>query len=122
MRARIASKLSTNGNVHAPMPSSSAHSTASECGAAIIPTNPIGVHTLIVGHSHVPRVRTVEGGKLYINTGSWVRMINLDLDHLGREDGLTYALVEYDADGEPQTSLLRWRGLHREFEPVLSLP
>jgi len=81
-----------------------------------------GVHTLIVGHSHVPRVRTVEGGKLYINTGSWVRMINLDLDHLGREDGLTYALVEYDADGEPQTSLLRWRGLHREFEPVLSLP
>jgi len=81
-----------------------------------------GVHTLIVGHSHVPRVRTVDGGKLYINTGSWVRMINLDLDHLGREDGLTYALVEYDADGEPQTSLLRWQGLHREFEPVVNVP
>ncbi len=78
-----------------------------------------GVHTLIVGHSHGPRVRTIEGGKLYVNTGSWVRMINLDLHHLGQENGLTYALIEYDADGEPQTSLLRWRGLHRECEPVL---
>ncbi len=78
-----------------------------------------GVHTLILGHSHAPRVRVIEGGKLYVNTGSWVRMINLDLQHFGQENGLTYALIEYDPDGEPQTSLLRWRGLHREYEPVL---
>ena len=78
-----------------------------------------GVHTLIVGHSHAPKVRLLEGGKVYVNTGSWVRMINLDLQHLGQDSGLTYALVEYDADGKPETSLLRWRGMHREFEPVL---
>ncbi|MEZ4224909.1 MAG: metallophosphoesterase [Polyangiaceae bacterium] len=78
-----------------------------------------GVHTLIVGHSHAPRVRALEGGKLYVNTGSWVRMINLDVQHLGQENGLTYALIEYDAEGKPETNLLRWFGMHREHEPVL---
>ncbi len=78
-----------------------------------------GVHTLIVGHSHAPKVRTIEGGKVYINTGSWVRMINLDIQHLGQENGLTYALIEYDPEGKPQASLLRWHGMHRPYEPVL---
>ncbi len=78
-----------------------------------------GVHTLIVGHSHGPKVRALEGGKVYVNTGSWVRMINLDVQHLGQENGLTYALIEYDPDGRPETTLLRWHGVHRENEPVL---
>lgn len=78
-----------------------------------------GVHTLIVGHSHAPKVRALEDGKVYVNTGSWVRMINLDVQHLGQENGLTYALIEYDAEGKPETSLLRWFGMHREHEPVL---
>ncbi len=78
-----------------------------------------GVHTLIIGHSHAPKVRAIEDGKVYINTGSWVRMINLDVQHLGQENGLTYALIEYDADGKPQTSLLRWHGMYREHDPVL---
>lgn len=78
-----------------------------------------GVHTLIVGHSHSPKVRAIEEGKVYVNTGSWVRMINLDIQHLGQENGLTYALIEYDSEGKPQTSLLRWHGIHRAYEPVL---
>src|SRR6201999_79557 len=77
-----------------------------------------GVHTLIVGHSHGAKVRVVENGKVYVNTGTWVRMINLDIEHLGQENGLTYAIVEYDSEGQPQTSLMRWTGTGRACEPV----
>ncbi len=68
-----------------------------------------GVHTLIVGHSHLPRYRSLPQGKLLVNTGTWIRMINLDLEHLGQRSGLTYATIEYDDHGKPITTLMRWR-------------
>jgi UDP-2,3-diacylglucosamine pyrophosphatase LpxH len=77
-----------------------------------------GVHTLIVGHSHGPRYRLLPGGKLLVNTGTWMRMINLDIQYLGQDSGLTYAVIEYDEDGKPQTSLMRWRGTAPETEAV----
>ena len=72
-----------------------------------------GVHTLIAGHSHGPRCRVLENGKLYINTGSWVRILNLDLQHLGQDSGLTYAVVDSVDGREPRTTLNRWYGTHR---------
>lgn len=69
-----------------------------------------GVHTLIVGHSHSPRLRALTSGKILVNTGTWMRMINLDLRYLGQDSGLTYAIIEYPDEGKPRTSLLRWRG------------
>jgi UDP-2,3-diacylglucosamine pyrophosphatase LpxH len=77
-----------------------------------------GVHTLIVGHSHSPRMRALPSGKLLVNTGTWMDMINLDLRHLGQASGLTYALIEYSDEGKPQTSLMRWRGNAPPFERV----
>jgi UDP-2,3-diacylglucosamine pyrophosphatase LpxH len=77
-----------------------------------------GVHTLIVGHSHAPRVRTLPGGKLLVNTGTWMDMINLDLRYLGQTSGLTYALIEYNDAGKPQTSLMRWHGSPPPMERV----
>jgi UDP-2,3-diacylglucosamine pyrophosphatase LpxH len=77
-----------------------------------------GVHTLIVGHSHAPRMRTLGAGKQLVNTGTWMDMINLDLRHLGQTSGLTYALIEYTDEGKPQTSLLRWHGNAPPFERV----
>ena len=77
-----------------------------------------GVHTLIVGHSHAPLCRVIEGGKQYINTGTWTRMVNLDITRLGQDTGRTYALIEYDSDGQPQTSLMRWNGAMRTCEAV----
>jgi predicted phosphodiesterase len=76
------------------------------------------VHTLIVGHSHSPRMRALPSGKLLVNTGTWMDMINLDLRHLGQASGLTYALIEYSDEGKPQTSLMRWRGNAPPFERV----
>ncbi|MBI5489192.1 MAG: hypothetical protein HY905_17790 [Deltaproteobacteria bacterium] len=72
-----------------------------------------GVHTLITGHSHLPRCRVIENGKLYINTGSWVRVLNLDLAHLGQDTGLTYAVVDSVTGHEPHTTLNRWYGSHK---------
>jgi UDP-2,3-diacylglucosamine pyrophosphatase LpxH len=77
-----------------------------------------GVHTLIVGHSHAPTCQVLESGKQYINTGTWTRIVNLEPTRIGRDQGLTYALIEYDDDGQPRTSLMRWNGAARTCEPV----
>ncbi len=77
-----------------------------------------GVHTLIVGHSHQPRYRQLPSKKLLVNTGTWIPMINLDLQHLGQDTGLTYAVIETNDDGQAITSLLRWRGTSQPFEVI----
>ena len=77
-----------------------------------------GVHTLIVSHSHGPRYRTLPGGKLLVNPGTWIKMINLDIQYLGQPSGLTYAVIEYDEEGRPITKLMRWRGKTSECEAV----
>lgn len=77
-----------------------------------------GVHTLIVGHSHSPRFRAMPGNKVLVNTGTWMKMINLDLRHLGQDSGLTYAVIDYSADGKPRTRLLRWNGTTLPCETI----
>ncbi len=69
-----------------------------------------GVHTIITGHSHQPRYRLVAPGKLYVNTGTWVKMLNIDIQHLGQDTGLTYAMITYDENRQPRTQLMRWFG------------
>lgn len=76
-----------------------------------------GVSHLIIGHSHGPRYMQVEGGKVLVNTGTWMKMINIDVRHLGQPSGLTYCTIEYDGQ-RPQVSLLRWFGQRRPFEIV----
>lgn len=77
-----------------------------------------GVHTLIVGHSHAPRYRALPGNKVLVNTGTWMRMINLDLRYLGQDSGLTYALIDYPDEGRARTALMRWYGKPPQCEAV----
>jgi len=77
-----------------------------------------GVHTLIVGHSHAPRYRMLNDGKLLVNTGTWTKMIHLNLQYLGQDSGLTYALIEYPDEGGVRTRLLRWYGAPQACEVV----
>lgn len=77
-----------------------------------------GVHTLIVGHSHAPRYRSLPGGKILVNTGTWTQMINLDIRYLGQDSGLTYALIDYRENGRPHTTLHRWFGTSPTHEAV----
>lgn len=77
-----------------------------------------GVDIIITGHSHEPRVKKMPGGGLYLNTGTWTPMINLDIHRLGQQYGHTYVEITYDEEGRPQASLLRWRGRPRLKEEV----
>ncbi|NUM88445.1 MAG: hypothetical protein HUU37_04495, partial [Bdellovibrionales bacterium] len=70
------------------------------------------IHTVIFGHTHGPMQIDWQDGKTYINTGTWTRMINLDLRHLGQSTKLTFAYVEYDESGRPRASLQEWIGHH----------
>ena len=76
------------------------------------------VHTVIFGHTHGALQHRYETGKTYINTGTWTRMVNLDLLHLGQSVRLTFALVEYDKKGNCVASLQEWMGVpapHRMY-------
>ena len=42
----------------------------------------------------------------------------LDLQYLGQDSGLTYAIIEYDDDGKPRTRLMRWYGKQTPCEVV----
>jgi UDP-2,3-diacylglucosamine pyrophosphatase LpxH len=77
-----------------------------------------GVSTLIVGHSHAPRFRVLPSQQVMMNTGTWIKMIHLDLHYLGQDSGLTYALIEYTEDGRAEPKLMRWLGARRACEAV----
>ena len=77
-----------------------------------------GVNTLIVGHSHLPRYRVLPSQQLLMNTGTWIKMIHLDLHYLGQDSGLTYALIEYGEDGQADPKLMRWHGTQRATEAI----
>lgn len=49
---------------------------------------------LIVGHTHEPIYREYSDGTKFINTGTWTRMVNLDLSHDQNGTPLTFAKIE----------------------------
>lgn len=57
---------------------------------------------LIVGHTHEPIYREYSDGTKFINTGTWTRMVNLDLSHDLNDTPLTYAKIEvFDTEFTP---------------------
>jgi UDP-2,3-diacylglucosamine pyrophosphatase LpxH len=77
------------------------------------------VRALIVGHSHDPTYRVYPHGAVFINTGTWTRMVNLDFDKRNRDEMLTFAQVdvlsEKDASGKGQAydiNLHVWKGVN----------
>lgn len=48
---------------------------------------------LIVGHTHNPTLRIYSDGTTFINTGTWTRMVNLDLGQWNYGNALTYAKI-----------------------------
>ena len=73
------------------------------------------VQILIMGHTHHPMYKSYPNGKTYINTGTWTKMINLDLRGIGGSYRLTFALVEYSAEGKAKASLQTWMGEYRPY-------
>lgn len=75
---------------------------------------------LIVGHTHNPTLRLFSDGTTFINTGTWTKMINLDLGQWNQGNMLTYAKVlvkskEYaleDFDKHVEVDLKHWLGIN----------
>ncbi len=75
---------------------------------------------LIVGHTHNPTLRIFNDGTIFINTGTWTRMVNLDLAHWNNGNVLTYAKIlvknkEYaleDFDQNVEVDLKQWSGMN----------
>jgi len=69
------------------------------------------VQAVIMGHTHVPRYMVYGDGRIYVNTGTWTKMINLDLRRFGASLKKPFCLIEYDGlGGRPQISLHEWLG------------
>lgn len=76
------------------------------------------VHTVILGHTHLPKVRRFGRNKTYVNTGTWIDLISLDISNLGMNRDLTYATIEYFEDQPPQTKLRAWHGYRELWQDI----
>jgi UDP-2,3-diacylglucosamine pyrophosphatase LpxH len=76
------------------------------------------VNTVIFGHTHVYEYRQWEGGKEYINTGTWTEVTSLDVKSLGKITKLTYVYIDYET-GRPLCRLKEWKGYHKVEEDVV---
>ena len=70
---------------------------------------------LILGHTHRPMNKGYPDGKQYINTGTWVRMVNLDWKSFGQQPTRTFAFVHFQ-DGKAEGELRHWVGLQRPHQ------
>ncbi len=80
------------------------------------------VHALIVGHTHDPIFREYDDGSIFINTGTWTKMYNLDFGKNFYGARLTFARVDVKEKEIPEEgkvvekfdhldiSLNEWRG------------
>ncbi|MBP9674101.1 MAG: metallophosphoesterase [Bacteriovoracaceae bacterium] len=73
------------------------------------------IDILVVGHTHLPEYLTYEKGNVFINTGTWTRMIHMDFARLHQGFSLTYAEI-HQLKGEQTEkklhSFLRtWKGI-----------
>lgn len=55
---------------------------------------------LIVGHTHEPTFREYENGTIFVNTGTWTKMVNLDFRKMQQSFALTYAKVEVEDESK----------------------
>jgi UDP-2,3-diacylglucosamine pyrophosphatase LpxH len=75
---------------------------------------------LIVGHTHNPALRMFSDGTIFINTGTWTRMVNLDLGQWNHGNLLTYAKIlvknkDYELesfDSSVEVDLKYWMGIN----------
>ena len=80
------------------------------------------VHAVFMGHTHVPMLRTMRvGGRTctFVNTGTWMPMVDLGFGRLGQHLELHYGLIEWHEDG-PRAALHRWHGVRPESEEVIA--
>ena len=71
------------------------------------------VKTLIVGHTHEPIFKIREDGNIFINTGTWTKMYNMDFDKSSEGLSLTYAQIDIPVNSDYEVALNSWKGTNR---------
>ncbi len=64
------------------------------------------IKALIVGHTHDPIFREYDDGSIFINTGTWTKMYNLDFSKNFNGARLTYAKIDVLEEVKQKTLLL----------------
>lgn len=89
--------------------------------------NDPNMHALIVGHTHDPIYREYDDGSIFINTGTWTKMYNLDFGKNFHGSKLTFARIDIMEKDDSmvnrfddlEISLNEWKGRNdlpfREF-------
>jgi UDP-2,3-diacylglucosamine pyrophosphatase LpxH len=67
---------------------------------------------IIMGHNHEAMIRTYQGGKQYVNCGTWTEFTSFDPSMMGRHLIRSYVLLERPPDKPWRASLRQWHGRH----------
>lgn len=71
---------------------------------------------LMQGHTHKPEISYVGKGKVFINTGTWTNMYQLDFGRAKEEEMLTFAKIDIykpdQNDEKVDSNLLVWKGIN----------
>ena len=82
-----------------------------------------GSKVLIVGHTHEPIYREYADGTTFVNTGTWTRMVNLDLSHDMNDTPLSYAKVEiFESDNLSEDFRSKVKVALNRWSPKSDLP
>ena len=77
------------------------------------------IHAVIMGHTHYPKIVKYPTGQIYVNTGTWVRMIYLGLKYFGQNSHLPFCLIEYGSDNKPKIRLVEWKYQEGPFRDLV---
>lgn len=83
--------------------------TLEEDARKILDENP-SVKTVIFGHTHRAMDKVYPDGKQYINSGTWTKMVDLDLRNFGSHSAKTFVHVEFK-EGGSRCELREWVGV-----------
>jgi len=72
------------------------------------------LHTVVMGHTHLPMHRVYESGRQYLNSGTWTKMVYLDWRFIGEPFRKTFILVHIK-DGEIKAELNQWMGVNNPY-------
>ncbi|MBC7538349.1 MAG: metallophosphoesterase [Bacteriovorax sp.] len=78
-------------------------------------TSDENIKALIVGHTHDPIFREYDDGSIFINTGTWTKMYNLDFGKNFQGEKLTFARVDVKEKTIPADSEIVGRFDHLEI-------
>ena len=76
------------------------------------------IHTIVMGHTHLPMHRVYANGRQYLNSGTWTRMVYLDWRFIGEPFRKTFVLVQLK-NGEIKAELNQWVGVKNHFQAYL---